>query len=58
MNSKYVKSPIVDFYLGGQDSKGRTLDDILAFSDQQFEAGHDFIQWIFPLHEKSLHSIL
>jgi hypothetical protein len=48
---------ITSFYTGGQDNKGRTLDSVLAFSDNQFEGVHDFIQWIFPLHEKSLHSV-
>ena len=50
-------SKIVDFYLGGQDNKGRSIDEILSWSDAKIEAVHDFIQWVFPLHEKSLHSI-
>ncbi len=48
---------IISFYEGGTDIQGRSLDDMLAFTDGQFEACHDFIQWMFPLHEKSLHSV-
>lgn len=50
-------SKIVDFYLDGTDDKGRSIADILNWSDSKIEAVHDFIQWVFPLHEKSLHSI-
>lgn len=50
-------SQIVDFYTGGTDSKGRSLQDMLSWNDAMFEAVHDFIQWVFPLYEKSLHSI-
>jgi hypothetical protein len=48
---------IIAFYTGGADNKGRTLDDMIALNDPKMEAGHDFIQWMFPLHEKSLHSV-
>jgi hypothetical protein len=44
---------ILDFYCGGQDDQGRTLDEILAWPDMQLEAVHDFIQWLFPLPERS-----
>lgn len=45
---------IFDFYTGkGTDAKGRSLLDILAFTDDQFEYVHDFIQWLFPLPEPS-----
>jgi hypothetical protein len=52
-----METPIITFYLGGKDTKGRSLNDMLAQTDPKFEASHDFIQWIFPLHEKSLHSV-
>ena len=35
------------------DHRGRRIDDILAFSDLELEAEHDFIQWLFPLPEAS-----
>jgi hypothetical protein len=44
---------ILDFYCGGQDDQGRTLDEILAWPDMELEAVHDFIQWLFPLPERS-----
>ncbi len=31
------------------DIHGRTFDDVLAFSDEQIERTHNFIQWLFPL---------
>lgn len=44
---------ILDFYRGGQNSEGRTLDEILNWPDAELEAVHDFIQWLFPLPERS-----
>jgi len=40
--------PIVSFYSGGRDDRGRTLDEIRAWPDERLEAVHDFIQWMFP----------
>ena len=36
------------------DIHGRTFDDVMAFSDEQIERTHNFIQWLFPLTEPSL----
>ena len=36
------------------DIHGRTIDYVMAFSDEQIEHTHDFIQWLFPLTEPSL----
>ena len=36
------------------DIHGRTFDDVMAFSDEQIERTHNFIQWLFPLLEPSL----
>jgi hypothetical protein len=45
---------IVAFYEGtATDDRGRSLDDILSFDDARLEAVHDFIQWLFPLPERS-----
>lgn len=42
------------FYRGdGTDSEGRRLEDILRWDDQTLEYVHDFIQWLFPLDERS-----
>ena len=35
------------------DAEGRTFNQILNFSDQQLEYHHDYIQYIFPLPERS-----
>jgi hypothetical protein len=47
-------SRLVEFY-GGKttDSEGRLLEDVLAWDDEELEAVHDFIQWLFPLPEPS-----
>jgi hypothetical protein len=31
------------------DAEGRYLSEILAFTDEEMEFKHDFIQWLFPL---------
>jgi hypothetical protein len=47
-------SRLTDFYRGeATDTAGRTLGQIQGFSDQRLEAVHDFIQWMFPLRERS-----
>lgn len=37
----------------GNDNEGRSLEQILAWNDDDLEAVHDFIQWLFPLPEPS-----
>ena len=45
---------LVDFYSGrGTDFAGRSLDDVWAMSLDELEYNHDFIQWLFPLRERS-----
>jgi len=47
-------SAIVQFYTTvGRDSQNRTLDHILQCNDAAWEIYHDYIQWVFPLHEIS-----
>jgi hypothetical protein len=47
-------SRLVDFYRGLKtDTEGRLLEDILGWPDDDLEAVHDFIQWLFPLPEPS-----
>src|SRR5262245_840829 len=47
-------SRLVDFYRGaGTDTGGRQLAEIWAWGDDDLEAVHDFIQWLFPLPEPS-----
>jgi hypothetical protein len=53
-SSKKADSPVVRFFRGdGRDARGRSLDDILSWNDDQLEAVHDYIQWLFPLDEPS-----
>ena len=47
-------SPVVAFYRGEMpDSQGRRLADIQAWDDERLEIVHDYIQWLFPLPERS-----
>ena len=39
--------------LKGKDFKGRSLEDIWSFSDEEIENYHDFIQIVFPLNKPS-----
>jgi Opioid growth factor receptor (OGFr) conserved region len=46
----------VAFYLGdAPDHLGRMLEDILRWNDDKLEAGHDYINVLFPLREPSTH---
>ena len=47
-------SHVVRFLEGvGLDAAGRTVAQVLAFDDDALERHHDFIQWLFPLSDKS-----
>ena len=35
------------------DDRGRLLEDILGQDDRWLETTHDYIQWLFPLRERS-----
>ena len=37
----------------GSDFKGRTLDDIWSYSDNEIEGTHDFVQLVFPTNKPS-----
>jgi hypothetical protein len=45
--------PVVAFYRGAPDARGRTLADILSWGHDRLEARHDFIQYLFPLRVPS-----
>lgn len=46
--------PLVNFYAGlAPDDMGRFLRDIHVWSDTRLEHTHDYIQWLFPLTERS-----
>jgi hypothetical protein len=45
---------LVSFYLGlSTDNLGRRLDEIQAWDNEKLENVHDYIQWLFPLKERS-----
>jgi len=37
----------------GVDGRGRTIEVVLGFTNQELERVHDYIQWLFPLAEPS-----
>src|SRR5208282_2307725 len=49
-----TKSRLLDFYSGvGTDDRGRYLKEMLQWPDSRLEEVHDYIQWMFPLAERS-----
>ncbi|MBD1918541.1 MULTISPECIES: opioid growth factor receptor-related protein [Cyanophyceae] len=51
---KQLTEKIVPFYLGEQqDSQGRMIQEMWAWNFEELECTHDFIQWLFPLPERS-----
>jgi hypothetical protein len=49
-----ANSRIIGFYSGAQpDHQGRYLREIQVWPDERLETVHDFIQWLFPLPERS-----
>ena len=49
-----TESVLVRFYRGREkDSEGRTIEEIWQMNEQALEYTHDYIQWLFPLPQKS-----
>ncbi|MBN9026887.1 opioid growth factor receptor-related protein [Kaistia sp. MMO-174] len=49
-----AESALVRFHAGvATDSEGRRIAEILAWGDDDLERVHDYIQWLFPLPERS-----
>ena len=49
-----IKSPVIGFYSGTEpDHRGRYLGEIHRWPDEPLELVHDYIQWLFPLPERS-----
>lgn len=47
-------NPLQRFHLGTHpDDRGRLIRDVLGQDDEWLERTHDFIQWLFPLAERS-----
>lgn len=46
--------PLHDYLAGtGRDSRGRSAQEVLGYSNRQLESIHDYIQWLFPLPTRS-----
>lgn len=48
-----MSDPVVEFYGGGRDARGRTLEEIWRWPDDRLEGVHDYIQWMFPTVQPS-----
>ncbi|HEY2378264.1 MAG TPA: opioid growth factor receptor-related protein [Gemmatimonadaceae bacterium] len=49
-----MNEAVIAFYSGtGQDATGRRLTDVWQFPHEELEDNHDYIQWLFPLTERS-----
>lgn len=49
-----LTSMIVPFYLGEKtDLEGRKIQQIWTWDFEELECAHDYIQWLFPITEKS-----
>ncbi len=53
MYQEQLTAKIVPFYLGQPDLEGRTIEQIWNWDFENLEIVHDYIQWLFPLPEKS-----
>ena len=56
MRTGLAPSPdiLVAFYRGlATDDRARTIDEIRGWDDDRLELVHDYIQWLFPLPERS-----
>jgi hypothetical protein len=52
--SSSTLAPLYAFLAGvGVDSQGRSIEMVLALSDDELERIHDYIQWLFPLQTRS-----
>jgi hypothetical protein len=50
-------SAIVHYYCGkGTDGRGRTLAETQSLNASQMEYYHDFIQWMFPIRQRSAYN--
>jgi hypothetical protein len=47
-------TPLIKFLRGdGPGPNGYYLDDVLQYSNDEFDLHHDFIQWLFPTNQES-----
>ena len=49
-----ANAQLLQFYRGeGADESGRRIGDVWRYSVDELEGVHDYIQWLFPLEERS-----
>lgn len=54
ISEQNLTAMIVPFYLGEKpDLEGRTIQQIWTWDFEELECTHDYIQWLFPISEKS-----
>ena len=54
ISEQTLTTMIVPFYLGEKpDLEGRTIQQIWTWDFEELECTHDYIQWLFPISEKS-----
>lgn len=48
---------LFEFYEGNAlNTEGKSFDDMIKSSNKELEDSHKFVQWLFPLKEKSNHN--
>ncbi|WP_232432181.1 opioid growth factor receptor-related protein [Chamaesiphon minutus] len=53
-SEKQLAEMLVPFYLGERaDVRGRRIEEIWEWDFEELECTHDYIQWLFPLAERS-----
>jgi len=51
-------APLVSFYAGQTpDDRGRMLGEMHGWTNERLEQTHDYIQWLFPLRERSAFNV-
>jgi hypothetical protein len=53
-NTKKLTAMLIPFYLGEKpDVEGRKIQQMWEWDFEELECNHDYIQWLFPISEKS-----
>jgi len=52
------EAPVVKFFHGEKDPLGRTHDEMMSYSFERMEECHDYVQWMWPLHEPSAFAVV